>query len=59
MLYFINREDCPEFAPGDAADPEYGTLLRAAVEAGLEVYPCRFQVTPVGLNYLGPAQLKL
>ncbi|NCJ06102.1 DNA/RNA nuclease SfsA [Synechococcales cyanobacterium C] len=59
MLYFINRGDCSEFAPGDEADPEYGRLLREAVQAGLEVYPCRFEVTPTQVLYLGCASLVL
>jgi sugar fermentation stimulation protein A len=59
MLYFINRGDCTEFSPGDAADPTYGKLLRDAVQAGMEVYPCRFNITPQGIQYLGLADLKL
>ena len=53
MLYFINRGDCVSFAPGDAADPKYGELLREAVDKGVEVFPCRFEVTPEGISYLG------
>jgi sugar fermentation stimulation protein A len=59
MLYFINRSDCLEFAPGDQADPTYGKLLRAAISAGVEVLPCRFGVSPQGVQYLGLAQLRL
>jgi sugar fermentation stimulation protein A len=59
MLYFINRGDCTAFSPGDTADPLYGELLRDAVEAGLEVFPCRFNVTPEGIQYLGLAELRL
>jgi sugar fermentation stimulation protein A len=59
MLYFINRGDCPYFAPGDAADPFYGKLLREAIALGLEVLPCRFEVNPTGIRYLGMAELKL
>lgn len=59
MLYFINRGDCTHFAPGDSADPIYGQLLRDAVAAGLEVLPCRFEITPSGIRYLGLADLKL
>ncbi|MBD2774094.1 DNA/RNA nuclease SfsA [Iningainema tapete] len=58
MLYLINRGDCTEFAPGDSADPVYGTLLRSAIAQGLEVLPCRFDVTPVGVRYLGLAPCK-
>lgn len=59
MLYFINRSDCPRFAPGDRADPNYGMLLRRAIAQGLEVLPCRFDVTPSGIRYLGLATLEL
>lgn len=59
MLYFINRGDCTEFAPGDEADPIYGHLLREAIAAGLEVLPCRFAVTPKKIQYLGLASLAL
>jgi sugar fermentation stimulation protein A len=57
MLYFINRSDCDRFAPGDEKDPDYGKLLRKAMQTGLEVLPCRFQVTPKGIEYLGLAKL--
>ena len=57
MLYFINRGDCPEFSPGDEADPEYGKLLRQAIDQGVEILPCRFDVTPSQISYLGLAEL--
>ena len=56
MLYFINRGDCTHFAPGDSADPVYGQLLREAVTLGVEVLPCRFEITPQGISYLGLAE---
>ena len=59
MLYFINRGDCDRFSPGDEGDPKYGELLREAVKAGLEVLPCRFNVTEEGLRYQGLAELVL
>lgn len=59
MLYFINRGDCDAFAPGDETDPTYGELLRAAIAQGLEVLPCRFDITPEQLCYLGLAELKI
>jgi len=59
MLYFINRGDCTDFAPGDITDPVYGKLLRIAIALGLEVLPCRFDVSPEGIRYLGLAKLKL
>lgn len=59
MLYLINRGDKTKFAPGDTTDPIYGQLLRAAVAKGLEVLPCRFEVSPEGVKYLGLAELIL
>ncbi|WP_035990456.1 DNA/RNA nuclease SfsA [Leptolyngbya sp. KIOST-1] len=59
MLYFINRGDCTAFAPGDEADPTYGRLLREAVAQGVQVLPCRFEVTPEGMRYAGLAPLVL
>jgi sugar fermentation stimulation protein A len=56
MLYFINRGDCTAFAPGDITDPVYGKLLRSAIACGVEVLPCRFEITPVGIRYLGLAE---
>jgi len=58
MLYFINRGDCTAFAPGDSRDPIYGQLLRQAIALGLEVLPCRFEITPIGIRYLGLADLQ-
>ncbi|AFY61490.1 DNA/RNA nuclease SfsA [Synechococcus sp. PCC 6312] len=55
MLYFINRGDCPNFAPGDTTDPTYGELLRQARERGLEVLPYRFEITPTGIQFCGRA----
>jgi sugar fermentation stimulation protein A len=57
MLYLINRSDCDRFAPGDSRDPKYGKLLRSAVAQGVEILPCRFEVTPAGVHYLGLATL--
>jgi sugar fermentation stimulation protein A len=59
MLYFINRGDCDSFAPGDRADPVYGQLLREAIAQGVQVLPCRFDISPVGVRYIGLADLKL
>lgn len=55
MLYFINRSDCEQFAPGDSYDPVYGQLFRKAVESGVKILPCRFEISPQGVRYLGLA----
>lgn len=58
MLYFINRGDCTSFAPGDSRDRVYGQLLREAIPLGLEILPCRFEISPTGIRYLGLSELK-
>ncbi|ABW27351.1 DNA/RNA nuclease SfsA [Acaryochloris marina] len=58
LLFFINRADCTTFAPGDQADPEYGKLLREAVATGVGLLPCRFEITPEGIRYLGLATVE-
>jgi len=59
MVYFINRGDCDKFSPGDGSDPLYGELLRKAVDAGVEILPCRFEIEPDGIRYQGLAELCL
>ncbi len=58
-FFFISRSDCTEFVPGDSADPVYGKLLREAVKQGVEILPCRFEMTPLGIRYLGLAKLEV
>ncbi|HIK29211.1 MAG: DNA/RNA nuclease SfsA [Oscillatoriaceae bacterium SKW80] len=58
-LFFISRSDCDQFVPGDNADPVYGKLLRSAVKQGVEILPCRFEMTPLGIRYLGLANLQI
>ena len=59
MLYFVNRGDCDRFAPGDTADKKYGELLREAISKGLEVYACRCDVSPKGIQYQGLLELQI
>ncbi len=58
MLYFINRGDCEDFAPGDRADPLYGELFREAIAAGVEILPYRMAVSPQGVTLQGLAPIR-
>jgi sugar fermentation stimulation protein A len=58
VMFFINRSDCQTFHPGDEADPLYGRLLREAFRCGVLVLPCRFDVGPEGVRYLGTVPLQ-
>jgi sugar fermentation stimulation protein A len=42
LIPCISRSDIELFAPGDLADPLYGSLFREAVSKGVEVIPCSF-----------------
>ncbi|MBF2058072.1 MAG: DNA/RNA nuclease SfsA [Cyanobacterium sp. T60_A2020_053] len=57
MLYFINRNDCEYFAVGSKYDLKYGNLFAEAREKGVMILPCRFEVTPQGVSYLGLAKI--
>lgn len=57
MLYLINRGDCTSFTSGDRADPIYGKLLKEAITQGVEVLPCRLNVTPQKVEFIGLADL--
>jgi len=57
LLYWINRADCTEFAPGAERDPRYARLFHRALQAGVEVLPYRVEVSPQGIRPLGLAKL--
>lgn len=57
MLYFINRSDCQHFAVGREFDSVYGKLFDEALDKGVKILPCRFDISPQGINYLGLAQI--
>ncbi|BAQ61449.1 sugar/maltose fermentation stimulation protein homolog [Geminocystis sp. NIES-3708] len=57
MLYFINREDCETFAVGKQYDATYGDLFNEAMNQRVKILPCRFQVSPEGVKYLGVAKI--
>jgi sugar fermentation stimulation protein A len=52
LLPCLSRADVQRFAPGDQADPRYGELFRQALDAGVEVLPCRFGFGPTGVHWL-------
>lgn len=46
VLFLVQRGEATAFTPADAIDPEYGRLLREAVQGGVEALACRTKVTP-------------
>jgi len=57
LLPCLSRGDVDRFAPGDAADPRYGELFRAARAVGVEVLPCRFSFDTGAVQWLGVAEV--
>lgn len=50
MIFFcIQRDDINSFKPADNIDPEYGQMLRKAIEAGVEAVAYRADVSPQGV----------
>ena len=54
----LSRSDVTRFAPGDAADPRYGALFRQALDAGVEVLPCRYCFTASTVSWQGLAHVE-
>lgn len=53
VLFVIQRSDGEGFRPCHTIDPEFATVFRKAVKAGVEVYPCLTLVSPQGVEIKG------
>ena len=51
MLYVVQRSDVEVFAPATNIDPAYAVALKAAVEAGVEVFAIQAKVTPNEIRF--------
>lgn len=49
VFFAVQRADGRCFAPADYVDPVYARLFWEAVEAGVEMWPCRVAVSPAGV----------
>lgn len=59
MFYLAQRDDCDEFGVADDIDPEYGRLLREAVEAGVEALAYACAVSPRAIEIRRPLPIRL
>ena len=59
LAFFIPRADARACAAADHIDPLYGSLLREALAAGVEVLPYRFRVDQQGLELIDRLPLQL
>jgi sugar fermentation stimulation protein A len=53
MLYVVQRGDVESFSPADDIDPEYGRLLRDAVNKGLKITPVMVKLSPEKFEITG------
>ena len=59
MLYIIQRTDVEIFATANEIDPVYATILKAAVEAGVEVIAMQVKVTPDKIELMGKLPVEI
>lgn len=59
LVFIIQREDVLGFTSGDFYHPEYGLLLKKAIDLGVEVYAynCLISLTDITLKSLLPIKL--
>jgi len=58
LVLCITRKDACFFAPGDAADPYYGSLFRESLSAGMIPIPCSFEFHKDHITWNGIKPLK-
>jgi len=46
IFFVVQREDAGSFGPADSIDPDYGNLLRHAVQHGVEAYAYQVHIRP-------------
>lgn len=59
LLFIVQRQDCLQFAPADAIDPEYGMLLREAQRSGVRIRALACTIDPLTGVSLSAQELKL
>lgn len=57
VVFVIQRNDAENFSLKNPIDTQYSQLLREAIEAGVEVYLWRYQVTPTSIDFDKPLKL--
>lgn len=59
VLFVVQMEDVACLKPNDATDPDFGTALREAAEAGVQVLAMDCTVTPESMTIRKPVKLVL
>lgn len=53
ILFTIQRNDCLQFSPADDIDPEYGKLLRQAIQKGVVATAAIVMLSPTEISLTG------
>lgn len=59
IFFVVQREDCHSVGTADTIDPEYGRLLRQAVNNGVEALAYQAHVTPEAIRIVRPLPIML
>ncbi len=59
LLFCVQRDDLEALRPADEVDPAYGTLLRQAAAAGVELLAYCAQPTPEAIRLYRPLPIRL
>lgn len=59
LLFVAQRGDAESVAPADDIDPAYGRALRAAAEAGVELFAVGTRIEPTGITVARPLPVLL
>lgn len=59
VLFVIQRQNVEEFAPNDDGDPAFGTALREAADAGVQILAVTCEVTKSGSKIAVPVPVRL
>jgi sugar fermentation stimulation protein A len=59
IFFVVQRTDARFLAPADDIDPEYGRLLRLAVENGVEAVAYQAQISPQEIYLEKPLPVRL
>jgi sugar fermentation stimulation protein A len=59
LLFLVQRADCEFVEPADEIDPAYGSALRQAAAAGVELFALRVRVSPHALVAEGLLPVRL
>lgn len=59
VVFLIQRDDAEAFSPNDMTDPKFGLILRKVVDAGVEAYAFKCEITLDEVKIIGSLPVRL